>query len=403
MSDSKNGICPLLRSLRSLPLFVVFAISSVMLILPSRAMGQNGTAAAAAPTPDVLVFTNGDQLTGKLVSEMDGTVTFHSDMAGDLKIPWAKIQSIRSSQKFAVITKGQHVTRKTPDTAIPQGTISVQDKQVQVTPAGASAQEVPVDNAQYLIDEDTFQKDLRRTPGLFHDWVGSVTGGAGTTQATQNSTTFTLAAIGVRTVPNSAWLSPRYRTTFGANLGYGSVSQPNTPTTKTNIINGNAEQDWFLSQRLYALVDAAWVHNYSQGLNLQQLYGVGLGYTVIKNARQELDVKFDIHYERQNFGFTPGVEPPVATPNANLIGADFADTYTLNLPHGIVFTEGAVVSPAFNIVNNYSAVFNAGLTFPAYKNFSFTVAGLDNFLNDPAFGSKKNSFQFTAGVTYAFK
>jgi hypothetical protein len=38
--------------------------------------------AAAAPPPDVIVFTNGDQLTGKLLRVVDGTVTFHSDIVG---------------------------------------------------------------------------------------------------------------------------------------------------------------------------------------------------------------------------------------------------------------------------------------------------------------------------------
>ncbi len=402
MSNSKDGICPLLRSFRSLSLFAVLATSSVMFVLPSRAMGQNG--AAAAPAPDVLVFTNGDQLTGKLVGAINGTVTFHSDMAGDLNIPWAKIQSIRSSQKFAVITKGQHVTRKTPDTAVPKGTVNVQDKQVQVnTGAAAAAPEIPVDNAQYLIDEGTFNKDLRGSPGFRQGWAGSVTGGAALIEATQTSRSFTGAVAAVRTVPNSDWLAPRYRTTLDATAAYGSVSQPNTPTTKTNIIHGDAEHDWFLSPRLYFLVDASFDHNYSQGLDLQQIYGAGLGYTVIKTPRQELDVKFDAHYERQSFGYTPGVVPPVKTPSKNLVGADFGDTYSLKLPHGLVFNQGAVVTPAFNEADAYSALFNAGLVFPVYKSFSFTLAALDNFLNDPAFGSKKNSFQFTAGVTYTFK
>jgi hypothetical protein len=403
MSNSKSGICILLRSVRSLPLTAVLAISSLALMLPSHAMSQSG-GAAPAPTPDVLVFTNGDQLTGKLVSEMNGTVTFHSDMAGDLSIPWAKIQSIRSSQKFAVITKDQHVTRKTPDSAIPQGTITVQDKQVQVTTGAAAApQEIPVDNAQYLIDEDTFNKDLHENPSLLHDWAGSVTAGAALVQGTQNSRSFTGAVAAVRTVPNSTWLSPRYRTTVGGTAAYGSLSQPNTPTTKTNILHGDAENDWFLSQRLYVLVDASFDHNFSQGLSLQQIYGGGLGYTVVKTAKQELDLKFDIHYERQTFGFTPGIVPPVATPSKSLVGADFIDTYSLKLPHGLVFNQGAVVTPAFNEADAYSALFNAGLIFPVYKSFSFTLAALDNFLNDPAFGSKKNTFQFTGGLTYTFK
>jgi hypothetical protein len=401
MPNFKNGIC----SRRSLAFRILLAISSVTFMLPSCALGQAaGAAAKAAPAPDVLVFTNGDQLTGKLLRELNGTVTFHSDMAGDLNIPWSNIQSIRTSQKFVVITKGQQITRKTPDSAIAQGAINIQDKQVEVTPSAAGpAKEIPVANAQYLIDEDTFNKDLRGQPGLGHGWAGSATFGAALIEATQNSNSFNAAVAAVRTVPNSIWLAPRYRTTLGFTAAYGSVTEPGTPTTKTNILHGAAEHDWYLSPRLYALADAAWDHNYSQGLNLQQAYGGGLGDTVLKSARQELDVKFDIHYEMQSFGYTPGVEPPVATPSKNLVGADFGDTYMLKLPHGMVFNQGAVVTPAFNDASAYSAIFNAGMAFPAYKNFSFSLAALDNFLNDPAFGSKKNSFQFTAGVTYTFK
>ena len=70
---------------------------------------------SAAPAPDVIIFTNGDQLTGKLLREVGGSVTFHSDIAGDVTVTWDKIKSIHSSQQFAVIQQGQHVTRKTPD------------------------------------------------------------------------------------------------------------------------------------------------------------------------------------------------------------------------------------------------------------------------------------------------
>jgi hypothetical protein len=41
--------------------------------------------------------------------------------------------------------------------------------------------------------------------------------------------------------------------------------------------------------------------------------------------------------------------------------------------------------------------------FPTYKRLGFTVGTQDNYLNDPAAGSKKNSFQFTAGLTYSLK
>jgi len=58
------------------------------------AQAQSAPAKPAAPPPDVIVFTNGDQLTGKLLREANGSVTFHSDIAGDVTVKWDKIKSL---------------------------------------------------------------------------------------------------------------------------------------------------------------------------------------------------------------------------------------------------------------------------------------------------------------------
>jgi hypothetical protein len=359
---------------------------------------------AAAPAPDVIYFTNGDQLTGKLSNEVDGKVTFHSDIAGDVTVTWDKIKSIKSSQQFAVIQQGQHVTRKTADADIAQGVVQVQGDQVEVAPATGTPKEIPVKNAQYMIDQDTYNKEIKRNPGFGYGWNGTITAGAALIEATQNSRNFTGQAALVRTIPSVTWLDPRTRTTVDFNAAYGQVTQPGTTGTKTNIIGADAEQDWYFSPRFYFLVDAAFTHDYSQGLSLQQTYGGGLGYTVLKSPKQQLDVKFDIHYEKQTYFVTPNVvPPPPLTPSKNLIGADFGDAYKLKLPKGLQFTQTAVITPSFNITNAYSAMATAGLLFPTYKRLGFSVGTVDDFLNDPAIGSKKNSFQFVAGVTYSLK
>jgi Protein of unknown function, DUF481 len=384
----------------SLPLHLALpAAFSLFFAVPLHAQS------AAAPAPDVIVFTNGDQLTGKLSNEVNGKVTFHSDIAGDVTVTWDKIKSIKTSQQFAVIEQGQHVNRKTAKAEIVQGNVAVQDDQVKVTPAGGGAsKDIPVKNTQFLVDQGTYDKEVLHNPGFFYGWTGGVTAGASTIEATQNSRNFTGSVALVRTIPTPSWLDTRNRSIFDFTGAYGSVSQPGTVGTKTNIIHFDAEQDWFFTPRLYALVDSAFDHNYSQGLDLQQLYGAGLGFTVLKTPKQELDVKFDIHYEKQKYFVTPGIEPPPPlTPSKNLVGADFGDTYMLKLPHGLVFNQGAVVTPSFNQTNAYSAVATAGLLFPVYKRIGFSLATLDDFLNDPAAGSKKNSFQFTAGVTWTLK
>jgi len=380
-------------SLRS----IGFAALSFAVMLSPKVFAQ------ASSAGDVLILANGDQLTGKLVGEANGVVTFHSDMAGDLTFTWDKIKSISTSRKFAVIEQGQHVSQKT-ENAVAQGAVTIQDEKVQVDGGtGAAGKEIPQKNAQYMVDEDSYLKQVRGNQGWRYGWSGSLTAGAADVEATQNSRTFTGAGTFIRTIPGVGWMGPRNRTTADFSVAYGSLSQPGAATTKTNILHADAEHDWFLSPRLYALVDTSFDHNYSQGLDLQQIYGGGFGLVAYKTPRQELDLKGDIHYERQNFGFTPGIVPPTRTPNKNLIGADIGDTYMAKLAHGLVFNQGLVVTPAFNTPKAYSALATAGLTFPVYKRLGFSLSALDDFLNDPAFGSKKNSFQFSAGLTYTLK
>jgi hypothetical protein len=381
---------------------ILVTIFGLAIALPAPA--QTAPDKSATPAPDVIVFTNGDQLTGKLLSEVSGSVTFHSDIAGDVTVKWDKIKSIHTAQQFAVIQQGQHVNPKTADGNIAQGVVQVQDDQVKVAGTGGATKEIPVKNAQYMIDESTYTKEVRRNPGFLYGWTGSITAGATLVEATQNSRAFNGAVALARTIPTVDWLDPRNRSLFNFTGAYGTVTQPGTVGTKTNIIHFDAEHDWYFTPRFYFLVDSSFDHNYSQGLDLQQIYGAGMGYTVIKTPKQELDVKFDIHYERQQYFVTPNVvPPPPLTPSKNLIGANFGDTYMLKLPHGLVFNQGAVITPAFNQSNAYSATATAGLLFPVYKRIGFTVGALDDFLNDPAVGSKKNSFQFTAGVTYSLK
>jgi hypothetical protein len=312
---SKSAAHTWLPSLRR----VFFTIALAALLLGAGLSPQGLSQSTASPAPDILILANGDQLTGKLLSEANGTVTFHSDMAGDLTFSWDKIKSIRTSQKFAVIQQGQHISRKTPDSEVAQGTVAIQDAEVQVeTPGGTK--NIPQKDAQYMVDEASYSGEVHRNPSWGYGWSGSLSAGAADVEATTNSRSFTGGAAFVRTVPGVSWLDPRYRTSADFAAAYGSLSQAGGATTKTNILHADAEHDWFLSPRFYLLVDTSFDHNYSQGLNLQQIYGGGMGFVLIKTPRQELDLKGDIHYERQNFGFTPGIVPPTITPSKSLIG-----------------------------------------------------------------------------------
>src|SRR5580658_436541 len=88
---------------RALP----FVVSCLMLLpkLPAQP-------APAKPEPDVLIFTNGDKLVGHFAGSTGGSVTFNSDMLGEIHVDWSKIKELRSSTKFAVIRKGVTIRHK---------------------------------------------------------------------------------------------------------------------------------------------------------------------------------------------------------------------------------------------------------------------------------------------------
>jgi hypothetical protein len=392
----------------------VFALAIFVTLLAAAPAHLRAQAAKPpAPPPDVIVFTNGDQLTGKFVREVGGTVTFHSDIAGDINIGWDKIKELRTGVSVAVLPKGLVVTRKTPDAQIPTGTMSVADQKIALQPAASApyTAPIPVANAQYIVDQTTLNKELRGSPGFFSAWNGTATAGATIVAATQNQYTFTGAVGLIRIVPTVSWLAPRNRTTADFTASYGKITQPAftsdgifTPATatKSDIYHADAERDEYLSPRFFALAQTAFDHNFSQSLNLQQIYGAGIGWTAIKEPKQELDLKATIQYEKQAFeNTTPGTNA-----DENLIGSTIAAAYTLHVFKGVVLTQGLNYIPAFNVARAWSVSEADTLTFPAYKNFGFTVGTLDSYLNDVAITeppTKRNSFQFTMGVTYAFK
>jgi hypothetical protein len=72
----------------------------------------------------------------------------------------------------------------------------------------------------------------------------------------------------------------------------------------------------------------------------------------------------------------------------------------------LTYTQGVAYIPAYNNPRAYSVNETNTLTFPTYKNLGFTVGTLDSYLNNPPVSlppTKRNSFQFTAGLTYAIK
>jgi uncharacterized protein DUF481 len=243
-----------------------------------------------------------------------------------------------------------------------------------------------------VVDLASFTKETSGHEGFFRDWKGTATLGASFVEATQNSRTVTDSIALVKAIPDQDWLARRNRTSFDFSSSYGLVSQPNTPTLKTSIYHADAERDEYFSPAIFVFGQGQFDHNYSQGLDLQQTYVGGFGWSVFKKPNEGLDLKGGFSFIRQQFSG--------ATSAKNLAASVFDEKYIRKFFQGTTFTQEFSASPAWTQTKAISAFGGASLALPVYKRFSFTVGAIDNFLNDPPPGFKRNSVQFTTGITY---
>jgi hypothetical protein len=364
---------------------------------PLHAAVQPGSA------PDVLVLSNGDTLHGKLVDEVGGIVTFHTDALGDVKVKWSDIHELHAHGDYAVLNSTVKLHGKEGARKVPVGPVDVAGQAVTVhVPSGVAPGPVPISHAAYIIDKQTFNRQAFREPSFLEGWNGAAAAGITIVRATQSQSTASGSVGLVRAAPGVAWLPSRNRTLADFSGSYGKITEPGTATIKTAIYHLDAERDEYFSPRFFALGQVAFDHNFSQGLALQSLYGGGIGWTAIKDPRQELDLKASIQYESQQFLATP---PLPASPSLNLISSTFAGSYAGKW-RLFAFGQQVAFIPAWNSQHAYSANESNTLTFPTYKNLGFSLGTLDSYLNDPPVTippAKRNSFQFTMGLVYAIK
>jgi hypothetical protein len=348
-----------------------------------------------APQPDVLVFTNGEKLIGHFEHAHAKTVTFKSDSVGEVNVEWSKIKELHSAKPFAVVRRGVELARRSDLSRIPQGAIDMAGQKVVVTPPSGAPETIPVAEAAHIVDVPAFQQEVLHNPGFFEAWKGAFTAGATLVQATQESHTVFGAVNLVRAIPGETWLDARNRTIFNFNGSEGSQLQPGEPPIKTEILHSDLERDeYFQGSRFYGFGQAAFDHNYAQGLDLQQIYSGGVGVTAVKKANEALDFKASISYERQAF--------QAASSDRSLAVSVFTETFNRKFARGIQFIEQISGTPAWT-AGVYSTAANASLNLPVYKRFAFTLGVLDTYLNDPPPAFKKNSLQVTTGLTYSLK
>jgi hypothetical protein len=397
------------------------AALSLLLLTALSVQAQSAAKEPMKPTtkkePELkeeLTLKNGDRLTGQLLNSTGAEIKFKSDLAGEVTVKRENVKELKSKRDFAVVPTDVKDARNSE--MVPQGEIKLGEKGLVVTPLSktkpaisappavpeakpgpstavvAVGKEIPTAKIAFIVDDATYQKEIHKKIGWTSGWDGHVTTGTSMIYSTQNSYLFQVDTALKRSVPTVSWLDPKLRTTVNFTLSAGKTSQPGTAETITNIFHLDAERDEYFSPRGYYLQGLSFDHNFSQGLVLRQNYGAGVGATFFRKENAEFDITTDLHYESQHFNATANVTEL----NLKLVGSTLTEAYTRKWGK-IHFDEKLLADIAWNNASAFSASGTSSVRIPVYKKLAFSVSTIDNFLNNPQVGYKKNSFQFSTG------
>jgi Protein of unknown function, DUF481 len=377
----------------------------------NQTRAQAVKAAKPPDNQDTITLTNGDTLTGKVGKVTFGKVAFHDDVLGDLTIPLSKIKTMNTKTAFAAASTAESLTRKNVAEEVPVGKVSIENETVKITPQSGGERQFPAKDLSFMLDAEAYQRELHNESDFFYGWTGTATVGATLVEATNSSQTYTGTLAFVRAIPTIAGLPAGSKTILNLSGTYGLAKNPQiisgdnvyqtASVTKTDILHGDLEYDKFFTSTIFGLVNASADHNFGNGLQLQQAYGAGIGWAILRTPQNDLSLRAALQYEQQQFynGITSGL----GTPTDNLVGALVGETWNRNFPHNMKFKESITLSPTFNLVNSYSGVGSASFLFPVYKRLNFSITTTDNYLGDPPEGFLRNTFQLTTGITYTLK
>src|ERR1700678_4293154 len=192
------------RTARGFALLIGIVASSI------ASLAQKQADPAPKPSPDILLFTNGDRLTGVLERAAGGSVVFKSDMAGEITVPLDKVKELQPGALSAVLRNDLPVTQR----PVTSGVLALADKTVTVQTASGTPEAIPTAKIGYIIDQATYERELEKQPGLLFGWRAAVNGGATIGRATDYGETYTAGIALVRPLPTVPWLPARNRTIF---------------------------------------------------------------------------------------------------------------------------------------------------------------------------------------------
>jgi putative salt-induced outer membrane protein len=331
---------------------------------------------SASARADQLVMSNGDKLTGVILRADASTIVFKSEYAGELSIKSDAVRELVSDQVL-------HVTLK--DGKVLAGKLMVREQKMDVNPV--SAANISVERSSVSVirsegEQKAYEHSLH--PNWLEFWKGYVDFGYSLTTGSVDNSTTTLGSVFARE-------TRRDKTTLYAAYIKSKNDVAGITTTTANAIRGGGRYEYNLTKKVFAFGFADFEHNEVQLLDLRSVLGGGLGYSVIKSEKTDLQVFGGASYNHESY--STGV-----TRDAGelLVG----QTLSHRLSNRLILNERFQLFPNLSEGGDYRMTIDAGVAAKVFSFLDWQLTVSDRYISNPVPGSQSNDLLLTTGLRF---
>jgi putative salt-induced outer membrane protein YdiY len=222
----------------------------------------------ASATADVLVFRNGDRISGRVMHKHNTALVFETPHAGTINVNWADIRTLATDKPVVLMIRDDDaLSTEILDTG-PEGQVVLRNSQ----------RSIPLQDITFI------------NPTPEQSGVGIVYNGRANLAATDTQGNTTNRRLYAETA--FAARTRDYRYNIGAKINQ--QEDFGKQTASSWQIDGN--YDWFLDKRTFRYVRSSFEHDRFKDIDLRSTVGGGYGLQLAENPRTNISIRGGLDY-----------------------------------------------------------------------------------------------------------
>lgn len=326
-------------------------------------------ALARVSQADVLVLDNGDRLTGKVESLVEGTLVFVSDLVGRVKIDAKRIQNIETTAPVALV--------------LPNG------EKVQVILKGIEYGQLVVENKEIdiiwlnVISINPPNPKAPDTP----KWAGNLSSNFGLTRSDREAQNFDI---------NAEAKFKRDRQAWQMRGGYYNARQTDNDgdlqTTRDSWF-ARGQYDYYVQDRRFYYGNLRFDHDAIKDLDLRTVAGAGAGFTLVRNEKTNYRIELGGSYVDERYR-----------------GGDRTDTLGLQFGSGLNHRINGSMTLSHDLtlvadpgkIEDYLFVSDFALRSALNRAMFSELRFVFDYDPIPREGSRKDNYRYVMGLGFRF-